>query len=303
MDISVSQKNDNMKKLITLLVALVTFHLVQAQSYSFESEQKPYVELQNDILLFDDTGAFKLVPVFPIFRSFGHDFSDTLEIGYEGWMSKTKDRGFWFLPIYGEYRFPDADSKVSYAIDETPGNRILKIQWKQLAIDTDLDTRVNFQLWIYEKDQTVEFRYGKGSLPGEYAIGIYLFNRNYSNVQESIEVKGHAGSVTTSMDSIGFYNGFPNENDLYRFRYLNVGMDELIDGQQLSIYPNPSNGSFRFTQEEVEIIKITDVIGREIAFQQEGSLIIFDQTTTGVYFVQTKNKQGAISVIKLQLAG
>lgn len=58
------------------------------------------------------------------------------------------------------------DSPVSFKIEGATGNRIAKIEWKNAGFfsdDSELDF-VNFQLWLYENDNSIEYHYGPSSV-------------------------------------------------------------------------------------------------------------------------------------------
>lgn len=57
--------------------------------------------------------------------------------------------------------------KVSYAITGAPGNRVFKVEYKNVSRrgDTNGNDTLNFQIWLHESDYAIEYRAGYCNVP------------------------------------------------------------------------------------------------------------------------------------------
>ena len=138
-------------------------------------------------------------------------------------------------------------------------NRICKLEWRNVGFyldDTD-EMRMNFQMWLYETTNMIEFRYGPsvnfnleavqeltGILVGlskDFDFNTFTFNYLWA-------LSGDAADP-----SIQSYDGFtidfqiaeqvlqnPENGTVYRFNNLEVGVNEQFK-DDLKIFPNPAN--------------------------------------------------------------
>lgn len=59
-----------------------------------------------------------------------------------------------------------SSSPISYKTVGTVGNRILKVEWNNVGFfGGGIDDYMNFQLWVYESSNIVEYRYGSSDVP------------------------------------------------------------------------------------------------------------------------------------------
>ncbi len=77
---------------------------------------------------------------------------------------------------------------------------------------------------------------------------------------------------------------------------ITAGIQNLNKELNVLIYPNPSNGSFEISSEEIITdVKVFDVIGNEVKFEKNGSEIYSLQAKrSGIYFVRVNSNNGIV---------
>lgn len=290
-----------MKKLFTALLLGWLSNGVWAQSYSFTVEQQSYQDLQSDYLITNDTIApYALLILGRDYRVFGHDLSDTLKIGINGWVTSTSDYySFALDPLIGNYHFPDSNSRISFMEVANPGNSILKIQWKNVGTDGNPAERLNFQLWLYENDQKVEFHFGPGSSNNDFFSGIYRIKRDFSQTLEKVELSGNPASPSVN-SGIGLLNGKPINGTVYRFSYLRAGL-ETAKVNEINVYPNPGRGSFQVDGTGVKAAKAYSVLGNEINILNLDGMFQLENPSKGIYFLYFEMEDGSLAQAKLMV--
>ncbi len=117
---------------------------------------------------------------------------------------------------------------VNYYVEGDVGQRILKIEYEHVGFLTD-DVRggyISFQIWFYEKDNTIEIHYGPRNFehgnpylakPGN--VGVF-WGSVVRGSEASVALTGDPASPTVGNNSLGSsarLDSFPAENTVYRF--------------------------------------------------------------------------------------
>ena len=213
---------------------------------------------------------------------------------------------------------PGGLSPITHTTIGTPGNRICKIQVSNAAFFSELDlasndtSRVNFQIWLYEGSNNVEFRYGFVDIKNQldnlnngtdgFICGLTnnLDIATFSANGGSNMLQGPSASPSVVAWSSSFNTAVtPNVSNgrVYRFQRNNpnTGLNE-INGQQLyGVYPNPVSSGDVLTingeQSNLDSAEITDMSGRIIKIAD----VVNHQLSTeslkpGVYILKLKEK-------------
>ncbi len=288
-----------MKKLFTVFLMGWLSNGVWAQSYSFSLQQEAYQDLQNDHFITNDTFAnYALLILGRDYRAFGHDLNDTLNIGVNGWVTCTSDfYSFALDPLIGNYHFPDTNSRITFAELADPGNSILKIQWKNVGTDGDPSERLNFQLWIYEKDQKVEFRFGPGTSSNSFVSGIFRFDRNFTQTLERVELSGNPASPGVNTGTF-FLSAKPANGAVYQFSYLRASVKTPIVNA-VSVYPNPGRGNFQVEGNGVKSIKAYTSLGKEVSVAGQDGIYQLEHPSSGTYFLHIEMEDGSLAQARL----
>jgi hypothetical protein len=177
-----------MKKVFLLLVAIVAFGCLQAQTklypYVFGSYTAPYQNLVGSTDLFPGVKVdddLEIIPIgFPFKWAISSFIVDTLILHSNGLIyTKTTDTFLPGLPNHGldplaadladrNYNgssIATPKSVISYQTVGAAGDKICKIEYKNMGYynDTLGNDSINFQVWLYEKDNKIEFHYGPSS--------------------------------------------------------------------------------------------------------------------------------------------
>lgn len=203
----------------------------------------------------------------------------------------------------------NSESPISYLLEGTPGNMILKIEWVNAGFYFEMDylstlnDRVNVQLWLYEGTNDIEVHIGpnavispNSSYDGNEGASVGLI----TSFNDIIILTGAADSpdVTTQFDD--HITGTPTSGVIYKFEnnFTGINSEKLLTSH-LNIYPNPANDRINITFDNSGLkrieIKIFDIIGRTV--YERGFTNINRSTNlsldisefrSGIYFIQLK---------------
>ncbi|MDX5320097.1 MAG: hypothetical protein LPK45_03410, partial [Bacteroidota bacterium] len=153
------------KHYLIMLGILASMGALAQDNYSFTTRTENYTEMTSGTVISDsDWDDFEVRMAMPFaFKYFGESV-DSITIA---------DDGLYFTTEFDDYLSPHGQdavargadmSPVSYRIDGTGSNRILKVQWPNI---TFVDTKdgfvgdfVNYQVWMYEGTNVIEFHIG-----------------------------------------------------------------------------------------------------------------------------------------------
>lgn len=293
-------KSSFMKKITFLLsalsVSLTSFAQQNDHYYNFTQLTSTYVDLvaptsinNGQVWQFDDFGPFEIpfsVEVFGVeFNQFyfNDDFfylrnQDTDEIIsiVDPVTTYISDRGV----IDGI-----SVSPLSYKIEGTDGDRILKIEAKNIGLedeefyDDTTNLFLNYQIWLYESDKSIEFRYGPNNITSadklEYMEdlwlpGLFLQNQVSGNVGY---LEGDNNSATyneavidenTEIEPVGL-NAPVAANTVYRFSLSPLSVKDM-EKVSFAMFPNPVQNILHLTFNEPvnKSYFIYDIIGRQV---------------------------------------
>ncbi len=159
----------NFKSVIILLLIFFASNL-KAQYYQFAKSTGTYTELTGATSLINtnwDDFSVKFKTPF-VFRFFAMNINDSIEVtDWSGIYFNNINNGYFdFYSVELNSRGA-GKSEVSYKIEGTLPNRIIKIQFHNagfLADAPNFPDSVNVQVWIYETTYLLEFRYGPNSV-------------------------------------------------------------------------------------------------------------------------------------------
>lgn len=325
-------------KHLTVIIILGLTLNIQAQSYTFSVSNGSYSDLVGGISLnngmtwddpqftipigfnfqyFDITISHLFIEDFALGGLLTNDTSETgiipLLIPYG---ADIIDRGYDFN---ADSSTTGSLSNISYLIEGAAGNRILKIEWKNVGFYSELgDDNIstdytNFQLWLYEGTNDIEIHFGPTSVTqpslsydgetGTYVTFISEYDiENGVLINDGIILEGNASSPTmklfSNFDSLTFLNGTIPNGTIYKFSNNNTGIFEFKNSTiDVLIYPNPSNDYFNvvFAKEDIKVdsLSILNTYGKTVKeISYVGNGIDISDLTNGVYFVQINTAKG-----------
>tara|TARA_R110002012_G_scaffold69372_4_gene179512 strand:- start:18029 stop:19000 length:972 start_codon:yes stop_codon:yes gene_type:complete len=312
-----------------LLPVFLLFLLVaNAQSvYNFETENNTYVNLTgstslNDGSIWDDPGY--TIPIGFSF-SFGTYTFNTiyiLEWSVGGVLSSSPvDGGIvpLFVPMGQDlidlgFSSGVSQSNISYKTEGASGSRILKIEWNNVGFyeDSTESDFMNFQLWLYEGSNTVEFHYGPSSInnPSESFEGetgpqislITSFNIDLQQLEDNAYfLSGNPVNPTvitlTSADPIelSYLQGMMPNGTIYRFLRQPLSVEDFSQND-FQIYPNPTTEYLNIkTQLSNYNYSIYNSLGQKVNVTLFENKVDVSNLSNGIYLIKIETETGEVS--------
>jgi len=275
------------RKLRLLIYGSCIAAAVQAQPYFFTQSSAAYSSLSGSTSINGSTvwNSFQSFAV-PSGFSFGFMGNTYTTIYIEGSGFCRFDANYYYLinPFTVQLRDKGTStslSPLSYKLEGTSPNRILKIEWNNCGFVNESSSTANFQLWLYETSHVIETHIGActvnnpssayaGNLYPGPAMGIYEF----SSLTFCVYGIGLLGNPAAANDSIiqaanadifdFSLNGTPAQGNVYRFTPGNLSVGE-IDADAGAVFPNPAAVSLCITGFGTEIAyTIRDAAGKAV---------------------------------------
>lgn len=255
------------KYILVIVFCLKTSHAVSQRSYGFQTTQEVYTDLVNPTLIpstsFDPSLNMYFLTEFnsETFNFYGVPFTfgglKSFAIQPNGNLRVDNDSSL--IIIDGAFTYLDsidASSAVSYIIEGTPGNYILKCQWKNLKVRVGQPNNfANLQIWVYQSSSVIEIHYGPRSASNASGfnttsgpqVGMFYSRDNFSVCYEKLWVKGSPTNLI--IDSAANYSflamsGIPDSGTVFRFipRFTTTQISEAMNNEQVEVFPNPVTG-------------------------------------------------------------
>ena len=221
------------------------------------------------------------------------------------------------LKRFREEGDPGSCSNLSYQIDGTLGSRIFKFEWQNASLYDALDScSLNMQVWYYEENHAVEYRYGPSvisnddffeAMQDDMFAPVILREDLVSEVMYVAIVSGDPDYPTffcgSSLDSLddGEYDAglthYPSPNTVYRFEPTIVGV-QTHELPGISVSPNPVSDQLFIHGADHATVEIFNVAGQLILTQPYLGPINTSDLSSGVYFVKV-SQDGRYAVKKV----
>lgn len=299
------------QKLLLVISFLLLYSLIKAQnSYRFEQTTANYTELQGATVIANpqygssalhnislDGETFKL---YNLLFTFGG--STLLSMQPNGNLRIDNDSSIIIVDAAFTYLDSiDNTTSLSYKIEGTSGDYIVKTQWKNLKIRArQAANYTNFQIWIYQKSGVIENHYGPSTTNNQIGFntstgphaGMFYSPNNVSKIYEKLWLNGHYSSLkfdSTTKVSFDAMQGVPPEGTVYRFvpRFSTLSVAPPPLKENLSIYPNPASNVLSFSQEITGVL--FDAMGRQILAFNKANQLDINHLPIGIYTIQLEN--------------
>lgn len=209
----------------------------------------------------------------------------------------------------------DASSKISYLVQGSPGNKILKTQYKNLKLRYGAALNfINVQIWYFQQSGIIELHYGPRSTNNASGytiqngpnVGIFYSPDNFTGCYEKLWCNGSPAAVV--LDSTANYvfkamSGVPDAGIVYRFSprvattqtVSTVGLRENTN-QLLSSVSNPVKDKIMISGNlNAYTILIYDLNGKPVKewrhLSGNAELDVYD-LSAGCYFIQMTGALG-----------
>ena len=321
-------------KLVAILVFLSSLAYAQEVDYFFEELSNNYTELSNPVslndgLIWDDPGYevsigfdFKLfntlVSDLTFEEGLGADLFST-DMNHAIWPATADiaDRAYIETITGDNLGATGSLSPISYLLEGDEGNRIFKLEWKNVGFYEDYEKNyfMNFQLWLYEGSDMIEVHFGASD------VSNFFFSQEYNLIGF---FKGNSWEPTLTGyilvevgDSYSFnyydfeeeeeddqaFSSVPENGTVFRF-YPEYAIDVIELGtENINIYPNPTSDFLSIKNDKkVEMnYKIISIDGRTILqgkSSKQNMQIDLRSLDAGMYFFQQNTEGKSISFIK-----
>ncbi len=193
-----------------------------------------------------------------------------------------------------------AGSLVCFKISGTEGERTLIVEWRNVKMqNSEFNDTINFQIWYYEADQSIEYRYGYmniqteqiyhpfggprvalgGKLANNSNLGYYLIGDS-----DNPQLVSNPGWPSPQLDTP------PKDGQVYRFTPQSASGISASTHQKLHIYPNPTHDIISIEGAKLEsVILIRDAIGRILFSSRilgDKQIINIAELQTGIYWLE-----------------
>lgn len=300
-----------MKKITSLVTVLLVTLSVNAQDfYKFSTRTATYADLTNPTSLsngqiweLDEFGPVNTP--FPI-SVFGETFSIFGFVDDNFALANSNDELVYLAPISAYLRDRNITntgsglSPLSYKVEGTAGNRILKLEVKNAGLEMEFDDLgtsnlfLNYQVWLYENDNTIEFHFGNHNITNmnmlndeSFYWSVFLYEG--TNSDEAGVVTGDINNPTygeyDDPDQITTnLNAVPTANTVYRFEVDPLAIKDQ-EKVEFSMFPNPATDvlNLTFTNAVDKSYSVYDLMGREVL---KGSIANVTQASIDVSTLQ-----------------
>ncbi|HRK82826.1 MAG TPA: hypothetical protein PLZ12_15390 [Saprospiraceae bacterium] len=244
---------------LCMVCGMFVIGTAQTLPYTFSTATAVYEPLENAISLnngelWDDPDF--VVPIGFEFDLFGQSINElSFDYGLGGIVGAV-DNGENFISLLIPYGSDIADrgqltgeskSEIRYLTEGAPGSRIFKLEWSNAGFYYEMDENetnddfVNFQMWLYEGSNIIEFRYGESSIADPDLVHEFAGSPLVALV-DTIIADG------SDVASLFYLKGDPDSpsvfttNSILDLFFLNSILDDSpADGQIYRFAPNVSS--------------------------------------------------------------
>ncbi len=286
---------------------------LNAQSYRFQSTTSQYNELSGakhiSFAYMDSLGGFYRLKELDgeTFKWYNTLFKlDTIKTFYiQPYANLRFDNDSSLIIVDAAFTYLDsidASSSISYTIEGKPGDRLVKVQWKNLkAREGKAGNFVNVQIWVYQLSGVYEIHYGPSSTNNQSGfnqstgpqVGIFYSLDNFTKCFEKLWVTGNP--LALRLDSGANYNfkamaGIPVEGVVFRFipNFKTLGLVAHTAAQaSFSVFPNPVSGGQVLYFSKPGNYRIYNQYGQELISVKDVSEISLAGLAQGMYIVRS----------------
>jgi PKD repeat protein len=155
------------------------------------------------------------------------------------------------------------------------------------------------------KNQTVALNDNSTNTPTAWSWTLTGASPATSTLQNPVVTYANAGTYTISLKSTNAGGASAIVSKTIAINACNVGVNEIegSDAKNITVYPNPTNGSFTINLKAVSQVSIYNLLGDQIIaknLEPGKHTIDIAEQATGVYFlsINTENKHQHIKIIK-----
>ena len=208
-------------------------------------------------------------------------------------------------------------SLIQYQLTGTEPNRILKIEWNEVGLYEEISSngtanlRLNFQVWIYESGNVIEYRFGPNTiangLPDDFLTSGIILDFDYDYYNGLFYTASGSPSEPEWSFTDDFYEwyyngamlqGVPEDGTVYRFGPVASVAEAPQTFDALRVYPNPANESVWLENPTQHLVDLTlsnsmgQLVHRLQLSANQRVPFHVGALTPGLYTIQTTDHQG-----------
>ena len=154
-------------KLVIFIISLFSISKSYTQAYSFSQSQEVYIALEASTSINKDSiwSGFQAYTI-PIGFPFSYMDSSFTTVSLEATGRLIfDDAHYYYADMFVVLGMQDKGgssslSPLSYQLSGTLGDQILKIEIQNATYNNDLNSTINYQIWLYESDGKIELHMG-----------------------------------------------------------------------------------------------------------------------------------------------
>lgn len=160
-----------MKYILFLSLILIGISKSYSQAYTFSQSKAVYMNLQNEISI-NSENTWSGFKAFSIPIGFSFNFMDSIftSLSVEATGRLIFDANhYYYADMFVVAGMQDKGtvsslSPLSYQLTGLRGNQILKIEINNATYKKDLNSTINYQIWLYESNGTIELHMGPNNI-------------------------------------------------------------------------------------------------------------------------------------------
>lgn len=194
-------------------------------------------------------------------------------------------------------------------LEGTAGNRIMKVEWRDVVYGTNTASRANFQIWLHEADGSISYHYGSNSIPNASSIGTYcgviVFNPTFTGLVSQFSLSGAVASPQTTYGgtSLGLpkLNSIPANGTVFTLKHNATAIQGLHEMNKIKVYPNPAGDYMMVNAGKASQVYIYNASGQFIqSLKNSGKELKIDISpfVPGTYIVKAEGMVPQQFVVK-----
>lgn len=316
-------------RIFTLLVSMFCFFTVEAQ-YSISVESTTYAELPAEATKMATDTSLTILDL-PFETKIGKELIKKLEFsyaaefwGFAGFAEDGQAERQFVIPFnsfstiyYSEIK-DYADAGIYYLTEGDAGDRIFKMEWRNIPTLAESETKFSFQAWLHEKDNAITFLMGDVVNPVDSLvttttlIGILNNLSEVSIGQESFLLTGDPQNPTMET-GISYQNPptglqtAPASGTMYKINYKSSSSTKAFPNYsgKINVFPNPAKEKIAVSLEDqsskIRSVRIVDMHGRSYnRVINNFENIDISRLSKGYYIVEIDTNKG-VSYQKLSV--
>ncbi len=307
--------------LIILLALIINVQNVKSQKVITSIFHEPYVEVphyfpQFPIMFYDS--AYRAYKDLPFVFLFNDITSDVISVYGPAYVNASELIVYpivetaTFYPFY-TYNLIDKSyhtgsaihqSKLYFWMDTVNGEQIFKIEWKNMGFkNCTANDSLNMQMWIFERTNKVQFRYGKSNLTDPSMLNVT--DTTFIGFEVDAVNRYYYGTFDDSNDTLVYKNMYawgnvfniPKEGTVIEIKanetFVNTSAKKLE--RALLLLQNENTIQLKFLDEDIklnhfflynlngEVLLNSNVKELDIRTIPSGMYILKIETNKGVY--------------------